>query len=84
MIQCAQVAKRHDPRMKTFYERLMSRKGGAKATTAVAKDMLVILWYMLTRRQLYNGVKKERYKEKLAILKQMVQQQPQQGSSVSA
>ncbi|AFU57253.1 MAG: IS110 family transposase [Nitrososphaera sp.] len=50
MVQCAQVAARHDPRMKAFYERLRSKKGAAKAITAVAKEMLVILWYMLTRR----------------------------------
>jgi transposase len=78
MVQCAQVAARHDPRMKAFYERLRSRKGSAKALTAVAKEMLVIIWYMLTRRQLYNGVKEERYEEKLVQLRRMVQ-----GSSVS-
>lgn len=80
MVQCAQVAARHDPRMKAFYERLRSKKGAAKATVAVAKEMLVILWYMLTRRQLYNGVKQERYEEKLAQLRRTVQE----GSSISA
>ena len=82
-MQCAQVAARHDPRMKAFYERLLlrSKKGAAKATVAVAKEMLVIIWYMLTRRQLYNGVKQERYEEKLAQLRRMVLQE---GSSISA
>jgi hypothetical protein len=42
--------------------------------------MLVIIWYMLTRRQLYNGVKQERYEEKLAQLGRTVQE----GSSISA
>ena len=69
MVQCAQVAMRHDPRMKAFYERLASKKGAAKATVAVAKEMLVVLWYMLTRRQLYNGLNKERYELKLAELR---------------
>jgi transposase len=80
MVQCAQVAARHDPRMKAFYERLRSKKGAAKATVAVAKEMLVIIWYMLTRRQLYNGVKQERYEEKFAQLGRTVQE----GSSISA
>jgi hypothetical protein len=40
----------------------------------VAKEMLVILLCMLTRHQLYNGVKEEGYKEKLALLRRMVQE----------
>jgi len=72
MVQCAHVAAKHDPRMKAFYERLGSKKGTSKAITAVAKEMLVILWYMLTRRQLYNGMNKERYEQKLAELRRAV------------
>lgn len=83
MVECAQSARRHDPRMKAFYERLRSKKGSSKAITAVAKEMLVILWYMLTRHQLYNAVNQERYEEKLAQLRRMVQQPQPQRSSVS-
>jgi transposase len=69
MGQCAKVAVRYDPRLKTFYERLRSKKGSSKAIVAAAKEMLVILWYMLTRRQLYVGMNRKRYEMKLARLK---------------
>jgi len=57
------TAVRYDQRLESFYERLKSRKGNAKAIVATAKEILVIIWYMLTRRELinteisYNGLK---------------------------
>jgi hypothetical protein len=37
------TAVRHDQRLKSFYERLKSRKGSAKAIVATAKKILVII-----------------------------------------
>ena len=71
LVQCAMTAARYDQRLKSFYERLKSRKGSAKAIVATAKEILVIIWYMLTRRQLYRHMNKERYEQKLSRLKRI-------------
>jgi transposase len=63
------TAVRYDQRLKSFYERLKSRKGSAKAIVATAKEILVIIWYMLTRRELYRHMNKNRYEQKLSRLK---------------
>lgn len=69
MVQCATVAVKHDPRLRSFYERLRTRKGHAKAIVATAKEMLVILCYMLTRLELYRNINRERYEMKISQLK---------------
>ena len=71
LVQCAMTAVRYDQRLKSFYERLKSRKGSVKAIVAVAKEILVIIWYMLTRRELYRHMNKERYEQKLSRLKKI-------------
>ena len=58
--------------MRTFYERIKQRKGHGKAiVAATAKEMLVIIWYMLTRHQLYKYINKNRYEQKLESLKKI-------------
>ena len=71
LVQCAMTAVRYDHRLKSFYERLKSRKGSAKAIVATAKEILVIIWYMLTRRELYRHMNKKRYEQKLSRLKKI-------------
>jgi transposase len=71
LVQCAMTAVRYDQRLKSFYERLKSRKGSAKAIVATAKEILVIIWYMLTRRELYRHINKDRYEQKLSRLKKI-------------
>jgi hypothetical protein len=67
LVQCAMAAAvRYNQRFRTFYERLKSRKGSAKAIVATAKEILVIIWYMLTRRELYRHMNKDRYEQKLS------------------
>jgi transposase len=70
-VQCAMTAVRYDQRLRTFYERLKSRKGSAKAIVATAKEILVIIWYMLTRRELYRQMNKDRYQQKLSRIKKI-------------
>jgi hypothetical protein len=36
---------------------------------ATAKEILVIIWYILTRRELYRHMNKDRYEQKLSRLK---------------
>jgi transposase len=71
LVQCAMTAVRYDKRLKSFYQRLKSRKGSAKAIVATAKEILVIIWYMLTRRELYRPINKERYEQKLSKIKKI-------------
>ena len=71
LVQCSLSAIRHDHHMRTFYERIKQRKGHGKAIVATAKEMLVIIWYMLTRHQLYKYINKNRYEQKLKRLKKI-------------
>jgi transposase len=68
MVQSARQAVRHDERFRAYYERIEGKKGDGKAIVAVAKEMLVVVWHMLTRQEPYRGVKQELYQRKLAKL----------------
>ncbi|MFH2111225.1 MAG: IS110 family transposase [Candidatus Bathyarchaeota archaeon] len=65
MIQCAHVARRHDPRLRRLYERHERRKGGKSAVAAVAHEMARIMYYMLRNGEPYRGVKVELWERKL-------------------
>jgi transposase len=65
MVEAARVAVNHDPRMRTFYERVKHRRGDQKAIVAVANKMLKIIWFMLTRREPYESRNERRYQQKL-------------------
>ncbi len=71
LVQCARIAVMHDAHFKTYYQRKRSRMGDKMAIIATAAEMLVIMWYMLRRRELYRNVKKERYEVKLSMLKKI-------------
>jgi transposase len=59
VVEAANTAKIHDGRLRAFYERVAARRGPQKARVATGKEMLVIIWYMLTRNQPYRGMNKE-------------------------
>ena len=65
LVQAAQHARQHDPRFKAYYERVQKRRGPQKAVVAVAKEMLVVIWFMLNRREPYRGQNLERVETKL-------------------
>jgi transposase len=68
MVESAWVAVNHDEKLGGFFERVSVRRGKQKAVVAVACKMLKIVWFMLTRRETYGGVKGKRYGEKLKRL----------------
>ena len=68
LVQCALVAIKYDSRLSMFYNRIKNRKGHGKAIVATAKELLVIIWYMLTRNELYRNMNKQRYQQKLRKL----------------
>lgn len=58
-VEAANIARLHDARLKSFYDRIAPRRGPQKAKVATAKEMLVIMWYMLTRNEAYHGMNSE-------------------------
>jgi len=68
MVEAARSAVRHDDRMRAFYERVKHRRGDGKAVVAVACKMLKVIWFMLTRREVYQGRNVGRYGVKLKML----------------
>ncbi len=64
MVESARVASVHDPRLKSFYERVKGRRGDQKAIVAVANKMLKIIWFMLTRREEYQSTNRKMYAKK--------------------
>lgn len=65
LVQCALTAIRFDAHLRIFYDRIKNRKGHATALVATAKELLVIIWYMLTRNELYRYMDKRRYEQKI-------------------
>jgi transposase len=59
LVEAAQKAARYDPNLKPFYERISKRSGNHKAVVAVARKMLVSIYYVLTRNELYDGHREE-------------------------
>lgn len=70
LVQCVITAIKYDNRLGAFYMRIKNRKGHGKAIVATAKELLVIIWYMLTRNELYINMNKQRYEKKLRRLEQ--------------
>lgn len=69
LVQCALTAIKYDAHLRSFYDRIRNRKGHAIAiVAATAKELLVIIWYMLTRNELYRYMNKQRYEQKLQKL----------------
>jgi transposase len=65
LVQAAQHARQHDPRFKAYYERVARRRGPQKAVVAVAKEMLVVIWFMLTKREPYRDQNPQLVQKKL-------------------
>ena len=54
LIQCANIAIKHDEYLRNFYLRIKRRRGHKIAIVATARKMLVCIYYMLKRREVYN------------------------------
>ena len=53
LVELAHVAIRSPGRIRTFFERLMPKKGYKKAIVAVARKMLRIVWHLLVNNEVY-------------------------------
>jgi transposase len=56
LVQCAQVAVHNcdDEYLSRFYERIADRKNSQKAIVATARKLLVSMYYMLDRKEVYD------------------------------
>jgi transposase len=54
MVEAANITIQHDDRIAKFYSRIASRRGPMKGRVAAAKEMLVIIWHMLTKMEPYR------------------------------
>ena len=75
MCEAANVAVKHDGRMKAVYESARKRHAGKHvlAIVVVANKMVGIMWHMLTTRTPYESRNKDLYSRKLARLKSVEQ-----------
>ncbi len=64
LVEAANTTVRHDERLGTFYKRIANRRGPQKAKVATAKEMLVIIWCMLTNNEPYRTMNKEMVERK--------------------
>jgi len=54
MVEAANTTIRFDPRMESFYSRIAKRRGKQKAKVAAARQMLEIIWHMLSNSEEYR------------------------------
>ena len=59
IVEAANTAKVREDRLKAFYERIAPRRGPQKGRVVTGKEMLVIIWYVLTRNEPYRGMKRK-------------------------
>ncbi len=65
LVEAAQHAARHDPRLSQFYLRIMKRRGHNRAVVAVARKMLVTIYHVLNHHSQYRGLRPELFENKI-------------------
>lgn len=54
LVQCALVAIRYNPRLRSFYQRIRRRRGTGKAILATARKLLTIVYYTLKNNWIFS------------------------------
>lgn len=72
LVQAAQVAVRFDPYWKVKFHRIAARRGKQKAYVAIARELVVAMYCMLTRGEPYHHLKKETHTRKLKNVQRQV------------
>lgn len=54
LVQCALVAIRYNPKLRSFYERIRRRRGTGKAIVATARKLLTIVYYTLKNNWVFS------------------------------
>jgi transposase len=71
MTQAAHQAARFDPKMRGFFLRVERRRGRQKAIVAVARKLLVSVYYVLSRMEPYHGEAVELKRRKVIRLRNL-------------
>ena len=59
-VEAAQKAKMVDPNLRSFFDRIASKKGSGRGTTALARKLAEITWHILVREEVYDSNKTKR------------------------
>lgn len=54
LVQCSLIAKRYNPYLHAFHERIKARRGGAKANIALARKFLEIIYRVLKNKLVFE------------------------------
>jgi len=65
MVEAARTAVRWDPHWRRVHARIARRRGSNIATVAVARKLLVSIWYLLTDRAIYHHLQPRTFVRKL-------------------
>lgn len=60
LVEAAQMAVKSDPLLKMKFQAMQKRMHRNQAIVAIARHLLEVVWYVLTRRQPYRGFSHER------------------------
>lgn len=63
--QAANVIGNGKSTLSHFFHRICYKKGRMKAITATARKLAIIIWNMLTKKQAYNYISEEKYKQQV-------------------
>nr|MDO8081226.1 IS110 family transposase [Candidatus Freyarchaeota archaeon] len=72
LVQAARSAVRWDPHFAEKYNRIMKRRGDGKAIVAIARELAVAMYHMLTRGEQYRFRREESVKRKFKKLERRV------------
>jgi transposase len=82
LIQAAHSAVRSDPHWRAKFNRISAKRGKQKAYVAIARELAVTMYHMLTRREPYWFGREKTYTQKLKNLERLVRKtQTNQGEA---
>jgi transposase len=65
MVEAARAAIRWDPHWRKIYNRIARRRGSSIAVVAVARRLLVLVWHLLTKNDIYYYLQPQTFVNKL-------------------
>lgn len=65
MVEAARAAIRWDPHWRKIYNRIARRRGSSIAAVAVARRLLVLVWHLLTKNDIYYYLQPQTFVTKL-------------------
>lgn len=65
MVEAARAAIRWDPHLRKIYNRIARRRGSSIAVVAIARRLLVLIWHLLTKNDIYYYLQSQTFVNKL-------------------